>query len=238
MDTSLRTSLRASSRSASRSAVHTDLESTAMPPRVIVYALENFSAADAAVFKAIAEDPRGWASQGFVFRSFDDGTSRQTSRTSGRTRRTSGGSRATRSPRRSHLKDVAPDCVVRLTPPAELARLYPQVALHGLSVTDRRASPIAVHVHAGNWTAVPTESEYAASDLGAYRTHLVHHELGHVLGYNHTPCPSPGGPCHTMQQPSRPLGGCAPYPFVDGCGGSATESAPVYTPSIAAAARA
>ncbi|MFT3876162.1 MAG: DUF3152 domain-containing protein [Propioniciclava sp.] len=47
-------------------------------------------------------------------------------------------------------------------------------------------------------------------DLGAYRSYLVNHEVGHFLGLGHSTCPREGAPAPVMMQQSIKLGGCTP----------------------------
>ena len=47
-------------------------------------------------------------------------------------------------------------------------------------------------------------------DLGAYRSYLVNHEVGHYLGQGHVGCPQPGNKAPVMMQQSIDLAGCSP----------------------------
>lgn len=50
-------------------------------------------------------------------------------------------------------------------------------------------------------------------DLDGYRTYLVSHEFGHVLGHRHVPCPGPGQLAPVMLQQTLGIGECAPNPW-------------------------
>ena len=50
-------------------------------------------------------------------------------------------------------------------------------------------------------------------DLDGYRTYLVNHEVGHVLGRSHVDCPAAGAPAPVMMQQTLGLGACRPSPW-------------------------
>jgi hypothetical protein len=47
-------------------------------------------------------------------------------------------------------------------------------------------------------------------DLATYRTYLVNHEVGHLLGQPHRRCPPKGGPAPLMMQQTKHLDRCKP----------------------------
>jgi hypothetical protein len=50
--------------------------------------------------------------------------------------------------------------------------------------------------------------EHWPGDLDSYRTMLVNHEVGHLLGMHHIRCRTPGATAPVMEQQSGSLGGC------------------------------
>lgn len=62
-----------------------------------------------------------------------------------------------------------------------------------------------VAINADRWReAVP----HWPDDLESYRTMLLNHEMGHLLGQRHRDCPGPGELAPVMQQQSGSLRGC------------------------------
>lgn len=48
------------------------------------------------------------------------------------------------------------------------------------------------------------------ADLGVYRQYVVNHEVGHVLGKGHEPCPGAAQPAPVMQQQTIKVAPCTP----------------------------
>jgi len=49
--------------------------------------------------------------------------------------------------------------------------------------------------------------------LPAYRQYVVNHEVGHVLGHGHVPCPGSGEPAPVMLQQTKGVGSCTAQPW-------------------------
>jgi hypothetical protein len=51
--------------------------------------------------------------------------------------------------------------------------------------------------------------------LDEYRQYMVSHEMGHILGYEHTDCPGKGQPAPIMMQQTKGIGQCKPNTNVE-----------------------
>jgi hypothetical protein len=67
-----------------------------------------------------------------------------------------------------------------------------------------------VAITADRWRSATPEW---TGDLATYRQMVVDHEVGHLLGLHHRPCPTPGRPAPVMLPQSTELRGCLPNPW-------------------------
>ena len=100
-----------------------------------------------------------------------------------------------------------------------------RVALVSPATTDRLCAPLDTNgyfscgtggravLNAARWL---TGANAYPGPLPAYRQYLVNHEVGHLFGRGHEPCPGPGLPAPVMMQQTKGLDGCTavswPYP--------------------------
>jgi hypothetical protein len=105
-------------------------------------------------------------------------------------------------------------------PPAEAAKgaaVDVRVSLASPDTTDRLCAPLEtrgeVSCHNGGRAVLNLRRwllgvEAYGSDLAAYRTYLVNHEVGHALGHGHVVCPGAGKDAPVMMQQTYGLDGC------------------------------
>jgi hypothetical protein len=104
------------------------------------------------------------------------------------------------------------DFKVTLVSPGHMETYCPGVGTGGY--TSCRYGDRAV-INLARWaTAVP---DYRG-DIATYRLYVVNHEVGHVLGHGHEPCPGAGQVAPVMQQQTLGLQGCVKnaWPYPDG----------------------
>ena len=94
-----------------------------------------------------------------------------------------------------------------------------RVSLASPATADRLCAPLATNgyfscgtggravLNAARWL---TGADAHPGPLPLYRQYLVNHEVGHLLGRGHEPCPGPGVPAPVMMQQTKGLDGCTP----------------------------
>lgn len=104
--------------------------------------------------------------------------------------------------------------------PAEAAKgaaVDVRISLASPDTTDRLCAPLEtrgeVSCHNGGRAVLNLRRwllgvEAYGSDLAAYRTYLVNHEVGHALGHGHVVCPGAGEDAPVMMQQTYGLDGC------------------------------
>jgi hypothetical protein len=99
------------------------------------------------------------------------------------------------------------DVVVVLASPETSAQMCrPLVTFGRLSCRQGNRAVITTY----RWV---TGMEDYGDDLTGYRRYVVNHEVGHVLGHGHEPCPAPGRPAPVMQQQTKDVDPCVPNPW-------------------------
>jgi hypothetical protein len=64
-----------------------------------------------------------------------------------------------------------------------------------------------IWLNAYRWYHGAAKSKLVLDD---YRQYMVSHEMGHILGYDHTECICPGCPAPIMMQQTKGIGQCTP----------------------------
>lgn len=84
---------------------------------------------------------------------------------------------------------------------------------YGLSVCDTSKRPYKIFFDSTNWLRAPKASGYKSTK--AYRTYVINHEFGHILGHGHSRCVKKGSPASVMLQQTIGLRGCTanPWPY-------------------------
>ncbi len=94
------------------------------------------------------------------------------------------------------------DVVIHLTPMKAMNSMGCDAALSCAEFNGRH-----IHLNAKRWFEGAPPSKLA---LSAYRQYMVTHEMGHILGYDHSRCPGRGVPAPIMLQQTMGIGPCKP----------------------------
>jgi hypothetical protein len=94
------------------------------------------------------------------------------------------------------------DTVIHLTPVSRMESIGCDTALSCAEFNGRH-----IHLNATRWFGGAPPSKLA---LSAYRQYMVTHEMGHILGYDHSRCPGKGVPAPIMLQQTMGIGACKP----------------------------
>jgi hypothetical protein len=94
------------------------------------------------------------------------------------------------------------DVVIHLTPVSKMQSIGCDTHLSCAEFNGRN-----IHLNATRWGVGARESKLS---LKAYRQYMVTHEMGHILGYDHTRCPGKGVPAPVMLQQTMGIGACKP----------------------------
>lgn len=99
------------------------------------------------------------------------------------------------------------DFHVTLASPATTDALCAPVDTHGRVSCGRSGYAV---INAERWAHGAEAFLDAGGEVGEYRRYVVNHEVGHVIGNGHVPCPAPGARAPVMLQQTLRLDGCVP----------------------------
>lgn len=110
------------------------------------------------------------------------------------------------------VKESTSDCdfIVTFASDSLLRHKFPTAG--GLSITySEPGAPPIIYFNEHNWN-----NPVKGHTLESYRTYVINHEFGHVLGRGHSPARP--GPCKVMYQQTKGLEVCSACPWPRICG--------------------
>lgn len=105
------------------------------------------------------------------------------------------------------LPGAAAEMTITLATPATVDLLCYPLDTDG-DVSCAQEGRAIINVRRWNEGAAPSQLP-----LGPYREYLISHEVGHVLGHHHEPCPGAGVLAPVMLQQTLGIAPCAPNPW-------------------------
>lgn len=95
-----------------------------------------------------------------------------------------------------------PQVIIHISSPSEIQKVGCQRELSCAEMGGKH-----LHVNSMRWTKGAPESKLP---LEQYRQYIISHEMGHILGHDHIPCPGQGYPAPIMMQQTLGIGACTP----------------------------
>lgn len=105
------------------------------------------------------------------------------------------------------VTDDDADFTVRLSTPTTTDRLCAPLETNGRVSCGHEDAAII------NLTRWREGDDRSGLDVAGYRSYLISHEVGHLLGHAHEECAGPGQRATTMMQQTYSIGECTPNPW-------------------------